>query len=196
MEAKRPDSHSIPSPDLLAVGMRVWLQEPDNKIHYGLQSGVIVRSGSDRAISACQVDFRLDIFDILKENHTPLIGQVAIHRPGLAAEDAIDRNAERGCFPIHRAAAADHKIGIPDNVQSIDHVFRDEYSSLGNQLGPELLDPGALPGISRQHDHLRVWLFGEVFHHRMKQFVALRVMVVRFICRRPDGHNQIRFQNA
>src|ERR1700687_3993934 len=122
----------------LAADLLVCVHDPDDRIHHGLQGCVIPTPGSDCAVSANQFDFCSDVFDILNQNQTALFGQVTIHRADLAAEYAIDGNAERGRFTIHRAATTNHKIGIPDNIQSIDYPFRDEYSSLRNKLGPEV----------------------------------------------------------
>ena len=45
--------------------------------------------------------------------------KLPVHRANRSAEDAIDRDPKGRRFPVHGAAAADHQVRVPDQVQPV-----------------------------------------------------------------------------
>src|SRR5271166_3901994 len=73
--------------------------------------------------SAFQKYLSLDILDALDEDQPALRLQSAIYRADLTAKSTIDGHAQSRCLPIHCATTAHDQIGMPQQVEPINHAF-------------------------------------------------------------------------
>ena len=62
-----------------------------------------------------------NIFYTFQEYQPSRIGQVPIHSSNFAPENAVNWDAQGCGFAIHRPAAADHQVGMPQEVKTVDH---------------------------------------------------------------------------
>src|SRR5215471_2923457 len=71
--------------------------------------------------SPFEPDSRPKLFDTLDKNQPSSSRKVSIHTANTSSENTIDWHTQCRSFAIHCAPAADHKIGIPDQIESIHH---------------------------------------------------------------------------
>jgi len=112
----------------------------------------ILRLG--KCIPSDDADFPLHVLDALEEYQTIAVAEILVHRANLAAEGAVDGHAQGSGLSIHRTAATDHQIGMPNQIQAIDDLMWDAYLPICEKSRPMIPQMSSLLIIPRKHDDL------------------------------------------
>ena len=129
---------------------------------------------------------------VVTSTRRPSCSRLAIHGTDLPTEYAVDRHAQGGGLAVHRPAPAHHKVGEPDEVQSIDRSRRHDGLVVREPVRVVRAKELRLSLIARQQDSADPWRLGETRHEFHEQNVALGIAVVGFVRRRPDHHDESR----
>src|SRR5579862_8420471 len=82
------------------------MQHRENVAHNALQHWTVTVAGLARTVPADQFDLGPHILRALDHSKPAGVCQIAVNRPDLAPENAVNRNSQRGSFPVHRASTA------------------------------------------------------------------------------------------
>src|SRR5690349_2583279 len=107
-------------------------------------------------MTAHQGDFLADILGTFQKHETPPTRQIVIDRTDSPTKNAIDRDAQGGSLSIHCAAAADHQIRMPDQINAVDDLLRNAHGTACKKLQPARPDLSCLALVARQHDKFDV----------------------------------------
>src|SRR5688572_21862122 len=80
--------------------------------------------------------------------------QTSIDRSDFSAKDTINRNTERGGFPIHCSASAHSQIGVPKQIEPVHNRPRDDHFAAFKPVRPLCTQFVLLPSIARQQYRL------------------------------------------
>ena len=119
-----------------------------------------------------------------------------INRANFSTEDAIDRHAQRGGLAVHRTAAADHEIGMPEQIQAINGGARNDRARGAKPLRPVLADEFALLGVAREQHDADIFFLAGQFHEAHEKLLALRIVVMRLGRGRAHGDEHLLGANA
>ena len=110
-------------------------RDPGDVRNDRLERGTAGRRGAATSIPLGQDKPRSHVGGRLEQDEATLRCQLAVDGAGRAAEGAVDRHTERGRLAVHGAAATDHQVRQPDQVQSVDGARR-ERSPCGCPRSP------------------------------------------------------------
>src|SRR5580658_2149370 len=91
-------------------------------------------------ISANQSDFLFHVVRLLENYEPALASEIFVHRPDFPSENAVYGHSKSGCLPVHRSTTADHKVGMPYEIQAVDNMLRNLNLAGCKQSWPHLAD--------------------------------------------------------
>src|ERR1700674_4077426 len=112
------------------------LSNGNNCFRNTAKSGTALREISASVLSPLQNNFRMDIFHALDKHEAAVAHKVAVHGANLASKDGIDGHAQGRGLSIHSSAPADYKIGLPDQIQSVQDMLGDDNLALRYPISP------------------------------------------------------------
>src|ERR1700723_518299 len=113
-----------------------------------------------------------------------------------AAKQAIDGDAEGGSFTIHSSAAADYEIRVPDQVQTIQRVLRNDNSSGSEKFRLCVAQFRFLFGSARQQNGLHFGMLLQQLEHRHQELFALWIVIMGFAGGRTKSDHQIGWRKS
>ena len=97
-----------------------------------------------------------------------------VDRSGRPAENAVHRHSHGRRFAVHGAPAADHQVGIPDDVHAVFHAGRDHDFAGSNFRGPRGAQFAFLVLIPRQEQNARSVHVANFFQRGGQQALGFR----------------------
>jgi len=107
--------------------MLVGVHEHDNLVNNAAQNTLRPQHRLRGTIAPCYDDLGLDILDALQKDEPALTGEMPINGTDPATEHAVYRNVQCRSFPVQRATAAYHEIGMPNQIEAIHHSVGNEH---------------------------------------------------------------------
>ena len=97
-----------------------------------------------------EFNLAIDLIGCFDQDEAVLFAEQAVHRAGRTAEDAVNRYAQGGGLAIHSAAATDHYIGVPDEIEAIDDALWNNESGVREPIRMAATKVRLLAGVAGQ----------------------------------------------
>src|SRR5690554_3229200 len=133
-------------------------------------------------------DFSTNITRGFNKSQSINAAQVFIHSTDGSTEYAIHWNIQRSSFSIHGTTTAYNKIRMPDDIQAIIYLFRDDQVFFFDKAIILFLNLLFLILTPWQNYHTDCVIFRKVIYNSCEYFFTFGVMVVGFGCGRPNHY--------
>src|ERR1700683_3976521 len=105
-------------------------------IHDTVERDSLVRRSPETRFPSLENNLCTYIFYFLNENEPAGLGKILIDGTHASPKNAEHWNAQGRCFAIHCSPAADDEVRIPDQIQTVHGVFRNDDAPLFDRLRP------------------------------------------------------------
>ena len=142
------------------------------------------------------MDLVIDVGGGFDEDETVLVAELAVHRAGRAAENAVNRHAHGGRLAVHRAAATDDEIGVPDEVEAIDDSWRNYEVRVSEPLWIAAAQFRLLARVAGQQHRFDSRAIQRPPHESCEQQLRFRIVIVGLGGRGARGHHDLGIAQA
>src|SRR6266403_2894507 len=131
-----------------------------------------------------------NVVETLEEREPAAGAEITVDRADRTAKDAVDGHAERGGLSIHRSAATDDEIGVPDETETVDDLLGDDDLAVAEPARPFAFDQLSLAVAAWQDDHAGARRAGDQVDGGLEEFLADGIVIVGLGGGRAHRHDE------
>jgi hypothetical protein len=92
--------------------------------------------GDGPPLASYEVYFGTHIRNGLNQHQAALLAEMLVHRTHIPSKDTVNGHSQSCCFAVHRPAAADHEVRVPDQIQPVQCEVRNNGFVVVKPFGP------------------------------------------------------------
>src|SRR5262245_16632619 len=159
-------------------------------IHNVLKRRAAITLGRAGLVAPVERNFIPHFIDTANHHQAAFMLEISVDGTELAAENAVDRDAESSGLTVHGSAATDDQIGAPQEVETIDRAPWHDSRPVRKPSRVRVTQQMLLPLVARQQNGARPGNLTKTLHERDEQSIGFGIVIMRLVGRRPDRDDQ------